>query len=240
MQLVRAGAFGLAAAQRADLAEQHRAQLDFGIGVRVDRPEHEFAQRGTDQSGAMAPHQNHPVRAERLCQRLAFLRLDHQHVGVAEFVSAVPEWRRRAEHRAHVEHRHELDAGDAERQDRRRVMVADRVDVGPRLVDAAMDHALAIKRHALCRDRLGVERELEDVRGLDQLGAARTGEQIAAGIGRMAHADMAESIQHAFMRDDAVGERQLVAGFGEGAGHACFLSWLARRHSAVRRARRCQ
>jgi hypothetical protein len=36
------------------------------------------------------------------------------------------------------------------------------------------------KRHAFAATGFGVERELEDVRGLDQLGAARTGEQIAA------------------------------------------------------------
>ena len=47
----------------------------------------------------------------------------------------------------HVEHRHEGNAGDAERHHRGRVVMADRHDVGPRLVDAAVDHALGIEPH---------------------------------------------------------------------------------------------
>jgi len=39
----------------------------------------------------------------------------------------------------------------------------------------------------------------------------------------MTHADMAEAVEHAFMRDDAVGERKLVAGVVEGIGHGRFL-----------------
>ena len=219
---MRARALGLAAAQRADPAQRHRAQLDFRVGVRVDGAEHEFPQRGADERGAVAPHQHHPVRAERFCQRAPFLRLDHQHVGVAEIVLAVPERRRGAEHRAHVEDRHELDAGDAERQHRGRVVMAHRVDVGPCLIDAAVDDALAVKRQVGMNGRLRIERELQNIGRLDQLGAARAGEQIAPAVGRMAHADVAEAVEHAFMRDDAVGERELVAGFSEGIGHGGF------------------
>ena len=35
----------------------------------------------------------------------------------------------------------------------------------------------------------------------------------------MAHADMAEGVDHAFVGDDAVGERELGAGFGKLIGH---------------------
>ena len=35
----------------------------------------------------------------------------------------------------------------------------------------------------------------------------------------MAHADMAEGVDHALVGDDAVGERELAAGFGEIVGH---------------------
>src|ERR1700694_4885668 len=101
--------------------------------------------------------------------------------------------------------------------------MADRVDVGPRLIDAAMDDALAVERHARRRYRLGVERELVDVRGLDQLRAARAGEEIAARIAGVAHADMAEAVEHAFVGDDAIGEGELIAGLVERIGHGWFL-----------------
>src|SRR6188474_855395 len=38
----------------------------------------------------------------------------------------------------------------------------------------------------------------------------------------MAHADMAEGVDHPFVRYDAVGERELVADFVDGIGHASF------------------
>ena len=94
-------------------------------------------------------------------------------------------------------------------------MVADRHDVRPRLIDAAVDHALGVELHRRRRDRLGIERELQNVGRLDQARRARAREQIATGIGRMAHADMAERIEHAFVRQYAVGKRDLVAGIGE-------------------------
>jgi hypothetical protein len=100
--------------------------------------------------------------------------------------------------------------------------MADRVDVGPCLVDAAVDDALAVEGHIGRRDRLGIEREFQNVGRLDQLGAARAGEQVAPAVARVAHADVAEAVEHAFVRDDAVGERKLVAGFGEGIWHGGF------------------
>ena len=38
----------------------------------------------------------------------------------------------------------------------------------------------------------------------------------------MAHADMAEGVEHAFVGDDAVGKREFGAGFGERVGHGRF------------------
>ena len=52
-------------------------------------------------------------------------------------------------------------------------------------------------------------------------------EQIAAGIGRVAHADMAEGVEHAFVRQHAVGERDLVADVGKIIWHGRFLISVA-------------
>src|ERR1039458_447553 len=82
---------------------------------------------------------------KRTRQRGAFLRLGHDQTGVAEFVAAVPERNLYAERGAEVIDRLELDAGNAKRQDRRRVMVTHRVYIRPRFVDFTMDDALAGK-----------------------------------------------------------------------------------------------
>ena len=41
----------------------------------------------------------------------------------------------------------------------------------------------------------------------------------------MAHADMPEGVDHALIGDNAVGERELEAGFDKIGGHGCFLFW---------------
>ncbi len=91
------------------------------------------------------------------------------------------------------------------------MMVADRHHVGPHLIDAAVDDPFRIKLHVRRLDRLGVERELQNVLGLDQSRRAGTREQVTAGILRMADADMAEGVENAFVRQHAVGERDLMA-----------------------------
>jgi hypothetical protein len=42
----------------------------------------------------------------------------------------------------------------------------------------------------------------------------------------MAHADVAEGIEHPFVREHAIGERDLIAGVGKFVGHGRFLSLL--------------
>src|SRR5262249_919707 len=106
-------------------------------------------------------------------------------------------------------------ARDAKRHDRARVMMTDGMHVGTRLIDAAMNDALAIEKPGRRHDRLRVEREFQDVTRLDQFRAAGARQQISPGIGRMAHADMAEAIEHALMCKDAICKGKFVACFVE-------------------------
>ena len=99
------------------------------------------------------------------------------------------------------------------------MVVAHGVDVGARLVDLAVDHAFAVRQEIARREQLGVEREFEDVGRLDQLRAARARQEIATGIARVAHADMAEAVEHALMGDDTVGERERIASVVERMRH---------------------
>ena len=43
----------------------------------------------------------------------------------------------------------------------------------------------------------------------------------------MANADMAESVDHAFMAEDAVGDRKLFDELGQIVRHGFFLPWQA-------------
>src|SRR5262249_15400422 len=136
------------------------------------------------------------------------LRLYHQKIGVAELVMLIPE-RRLFPHRgAQVKDRYDRLAGNAERHDHGRMMMAYRDDVAPRLINGAVNDAFGIKQRFGRSHWLGIERELQNVLGFDQQRRAR--QQIAVGMRRMTHAHMAESIENAFMREDAIGERQFL------------------------------
>ena len=68
-----------------------------------------------------------------------------------------------------------------------------------------MDEPLQIGRPPPGIDRRAVEREFHDVGGFDAVGRARARQQVVLRIVRMAGADMAERIDDALAREDAVG-----------------------------------
>ena len=197
--------------QRGGSAEHERAQLMLGVLAHEDRARHQFLQSAAaDDGGAVAVHQHRRMRSERARQRVALLLLDDQKVRVAELVVLVPKRRMLAHRRAEMEHRQDRLAGDGERHDRRRMVMANRHDIAARLIDAAMNDALGVKMRVRRLHRRGIERVLQNVVGLDQGRRARARQQIAPRIARMAHADMAEGVEHALMGKDAVGERQFL------------------------------
>ena len=200
-----------------------RGELMLGVLRRIDRAEHELAQIAADHRRAVAAHHHDRMAAERARERGALLGLHHQQVGVAELVAAVPERRVPTHRGAEMEHRHERHAGDRERHDRGRMVVAHGIHVGARLEDLAMDHALGIRTRHRRHDRVGVEVVFQDVVRLDQRGRARARQEIALRVLRMAHADVAEGIQNALVGDDAVG--------GQRVRGAALREYRARGHS---------
>src|SRR5262249_34983659 len=70
----------------------------------------------------------------------------------------------------------------------------------------------------------GIERHLQDVGRLHQLRGAMPRDEIAVRILRIADADVSERIDNAFVGENAVGNGQFVAQFGEGVGHGWFSS----------------
>ena len=89
------------------------------------------------------------------------------------------------------------------------VTVTNRHDVRSRLVHAAVNETLGIDRAIGAVEPVAVEVELDDVVFGDQAGTARARQEIAFGVFRVADADMAECINHAFVAENAVGHHQI-------------------------------
>ena len=73
-----------------------------------------------------------------------------------------------------------------------------------------MQEALGAERPVVLAGRRAVEREREDIARLDERGGTVAREQEAVGIARMAHADVSVFVEHAVMRQDPVGDDQVV------------------------------
>src|SRR6266436_8385871 len=86
----------------------------------------------------------------------------------------------------------------------------DRLDVGMGLVDFAVDEALDIERTTAWLESIAVEIELQDIAGRDQARSHAAGEQKAPRVRLVPHADMSEAIDHALVREDAVGGDEIV------------------------------
>src|SRR6516225_3014540 len=153
----------------------------------------------------MTAHQDGAVAAERAGQVAPHLDVLDQQRGVAEFVVGIPGRYFVADIGAHVQQWLELLCGHPERNHARAVVMHDRLHVCARLIDAAVDKALEVRRAAARIDGLAFERELHDVGGLDALRRARPRQQEAVRIVRMTGADVPERIDDAFVGENAVG-----------------------------------
>ena len=114
-----------------------------------------------------------------------------------------------------------------------------RLHVGPRLVDAAVDEALVIERPAVVLRRRAVEVELHDVGLADHLGRERAGEEEAARVARMAHADVAVGIDDVFVREDAVRDHEVADEIVHFA-HGFFRSEVRSNETVGANSRRCR
>ncbi len=139
------------------------------------------------------------------------LHIRHRKIGVlAEFFGDIPD-RHIGPHVADgAEHRAQRDRRDAERQHVLGAGTQHRIDLGPRGIDRRVQEALRAERPVVVVHRRSVERELEDVAGLDERAGTGAREQEAARIARMAHADVSVFVEHAVIRQDPVSDDQVV------------------------------
>ncbi len=190
--------------------QRHRARLQACVELRVVGAEHCDLDRRSHRDVAMPAQQHDRAGAQRLRQSRALLRRGQQHIGGPEPIARVEDRRRRCEEGGLVVDRPQRNAVRGERQDPGRVRIDDRVDVGTRLVDLAMEEALAIGHAATRIDRRAVEIERHDVVGGHLLGRYRFGQQVLRGILRMTGADVPEAVDHALVGQDVIGIDQIV------------------------------
>ena len=81
--------------------------------------------------------------------------------------------------------------------------VHDGLNIGPRLVDLAVNEALEKTAAAICVDWVAFQIVLEDVAGGHQRRRKRSRHQVMAGRRRMAQRDVTEGIDNALRREDA-------------------------------------
>ena len=110
-----------------------------------------------------------------------------------------------------VQDRPDRRPGDPERNERARVVVAHRHHVGPRLVRGPVDGPLGVHRPPALIDRPVLEIELHEVAALDQLRAPRARQEVAVRPLRVPDAHVPESVDHVLVREDAVGDHEVVS-----------------------------
>src|ERR1700736_2162693 len=194
----------LAGREEFDVAHGHRLHLQVGVELEIDRNPHRLAQSLGGDYAAVAAHQRGWPRAQRLGEVAPHVHVGDEERGVAELVLDVPHRHLVADGRAHVHERPQPFRRDAERDRAGAVVVHDRHDLWPRLVDRAVDEAFEVRLAALGIDRRAVEGELHQVGNFDAVGGARPRHQIAVGPLGMAHGDMAEPVDHAFVGENTV------------------------------------
>lgn len=84
------------------------------------------------------------------------------------------------------------------------------VNVWPGAEDGAMDEAFEVKGALFLADGLAIEGELEDIFTSDKFGRQGAGQEKMAGILGMPHTHVAIGIDHILMREDAIGNDEIV------------------------------
>src|SRR5438105_13705586 len=109
-----------------------------------------------------------------------------------------------------MKNRPKLDAGHPERDDRRRVAVHDRLDLGMGLVDLAVNKSLKIDGPARRVDCIAVAVEFHDVGGGNQARRHAARQEEMLGVFVVTHADMAETVDDALIIKDAIGGDEVL------------------------------
>src|SRR6266480_1241491 len=123
--------------------------------------------------------------------------------------------------KATLKHRLHRHADQPERDHRGRMAVDDRLNIGPRLVDLAVDESLEETGAAPGIAGIALQIVLDDVSGRHQRRGDRARQQIALGRPRVAHRDVSEGVDDALGDEDAAGRCQVRDQFGRDRAARC-------------------
>ena len=148
------------------------------------------------------PAHQHGLAAGQLARQIvSHLEVDDHQVGrIAKAVGDVPHRHLGADQAAHVRNRAQRHGRDAERDDFRAVVVDHRADVGPRGVDRGMDEAFDVRPPALWIERYALAVEFHQVFGGHERGCPRARHDEMARVCRVPATDVAQRVDHAFVR----------------------------------------
>ena len=88
--------------------------------------------------------------------------------------------------------------------------VHDGVDIGPGLVDRAVNVAFEVGGRGVRIDHVRIQRAFDDVLAGHGRRGDGAGDEIAVRIAWMAERDMAETVEHALVGEDQIGGDQIV------------------------------
>lgn len=88
--------------------------------------------------------------------------------------------------------------------------VDDRLHIGARRIDRAVDHPLRIQRRLAPFLGLAIEREAQDIFDADLLRTDRSGQQEAIGGERITDADMPVAVDYPLVRKDVVCQDEVL------------------------------
>ena len=198
-----------ALAQEIDGAQTDGFRLLPGVHLSVDRAVYRLADAASHHGSTMAPHQHDRRIAESLGQGGAQIRGGDQQARILSGGVANFEYRRAyAYERAYVTNGPKRNIGHSKGNDRGRMAVYDRHDLGACPENFAVDKAFQ-RRLLNLADRTAVQFELLDVRHRHRGRRPRLGHEKQVRMLIVPRADMSEPVEHALIRENSIGQDQV-------------------------------
>ena len=159
----------------------------------------------------MPPHQGDSAATQHIGQRTPQRLVAHQQVGA--FTGTVANLKHRgdrAQESAHVADGSQPRSRHTKRNHRRGMAVNDGHHIRPGAINLAVDEALDIGAPALHIVHVAVQVAGQNIVSHHQCRGHAAGDQKALGVGVVTHADVAKTVEHAFVHQNVIGHDQVV------------------------------
>src|SRR4029453_6055861 len=157
----------------------------------------------------MSTHQGRRVCGQGWGERLAEPRILNEHVTHAGHVANLEDWHALGHERALMIDGPQWNAGNAERNQPRRGIVDDGVDITANLVDLAVNEPFPIRRRASCVRGIAVEVVFEDIRRGYKFWRDRSRQKESVSCALPADADVTVAVQYPLVGENVIGCDQI-------------------------------